>query len=458
MYGIKRHKRVLRGYNKMKKLLALLFLLVIGLNVEAKTLKPDFSSVINESGIEKSAIAISIKDLNSGKPVYELNEKILMHPASVQKMLTLLPAIDVLGEDYEFSTEIYKRGDDSALIRLGADPYLSNSDLKKLVSKLDPQVKKVYIDDSILEKKDWGEGWQWDDDMNVLMPRFNSYNLDRNLLKITVMPSENGKNATIINPSKYPLVFFNHVVSGDKNDVKISRDSSVSSNTIVLEGSVNKPLTVYIPTNNLKRYFDIKLKSDLGDRKIYLQQNFLNDKKLDTDVELTQVTHPISDAIDDVLKNSNNMVSEVIAKLAGGKAYNDKGTDINGVKVFNAYCKKIGLDNSKIRITDASGVSKNNLISADFISEFLVKNKDNELLKHLPAPGEGTLTLRMLPIKDNLRAKTGTHGDASSIAGILTTKNNHKYVFCIIINDTTSTINDMKTLEDYLIRQAYLRL
>lgn len=131
---------------------------------------------------------------------------------------------------------------------------------------------------------------------------------------------------------------------------------------------------------------------------------------------------------------------------------------MNGIKVFNAYCKKLGLDTSRIRITDASGVSKNNLISADFISEYLVKNKDNKVLEHLPSPGEGTLTHRMLPIKNNLKAKTGTHGDASSLAGFLTTKSGNKYAFCIIINDTTSSIADMKTLEDYLIREAYLRL
>lgn len=442
----------------MKKFLVLLLLMILSLSVDAKAVKSDFTAVINESGIEKNAIAISIKDLNTGKPVYEHNEKILMHPASVQKILTLIPAMEILGDDYEFSTQIYKRGEDDVLIKLGADPYLTSSDLKKLVNYIKPETKRVFIDDSILEKKDWGEGWQWDDDMNVLMPRFNSYNLDKNLLKITVMPTESGKDAAIINPSKYPIVFFNHVITGDKNDVKINRDSSISSNTLVLEGTVNKPLTIYIPTNNLKRYFDIKLNNAMADRNIYLKQNFINAIKLDNDIELAKVTHPISQAIDDILKNSNNMISETVSKLAGGMAYNDRGTDINGIKVFNAYCKKIGLDNSKIRITDASGVSKNNLISADFISEFFVKNKDNKLISHLPAPGEGTLTHRMLPIKNNLRAKTGTHGDASSIAGILTTKSGHKYAFCIIINDTASTVTDMKTLEDYIIRQAYLIL
>lgn len=443
----------------MKKFFAGLLIFLMGISGAYAKSSGNFSSVINESGVEKNSIAISIKELGSGKPVYELNEKILMHPASVQKLLTLPAAVEILGDDYEFTTAVYKRSDDSFIIKLGADPYLTSKELKLLANNISKETtKKVYIDDSILEKKDWGEGWQWDDDLNVLMPRFNSYNLDGNLIKITVIPTEKGKLASIINPSKYPIVFLNNVVTGDKNDVKVSRDNSISANTLSLEGTVNKPVIIQIPTNNLKRYFDIQLTNILAGKNIYLKQNFISSPLLESDKELDKITHPLSEAIEDILKNSNNKISETVAKLAGGKAYNDKGTDLNGIKVFNAYCQKIGLDNSKIRITDASGVSKNNLISADFISEYLVKNKDNKTLEKLPSPGEGTLTHRMLPIKNNLKAKTGTHGDASAIAGFLSAKSGNKYAFCIIINDTTATITDMKTLEDYLLREAYLRL
>lgn len=445
----------------MKKLFSLILVLLMTLSVQArgiKNSKGDFSSVINDSGVEKNSIAISIKELNTGKPVYELNEKILMHPASVQKILTLIPAVDTLGENYEFTTTLYERRGNNYIIKLGADPYLTSSDLKELIKDINPETQKIYIDDSILEKKDWGEGWQWDDDMNVLMPRFNSYNLDGNLIKITIMPTQKGQLATIINPSKYPLVFLNNVVTSDKNNISVSRDNSISVNTLALKGTVNKPVIIRIPTNNLKRYFDVRLTNTIHDKNIYLKENIITDTVKSEDKEVNKITHPISEAIDDILKNSNNMASETVSKLAGGKMYDDKGTDINGIKVFNAYCKKIGLDNSKIRLTDASGVSKNNLISADFISEFLIKTRDNPVIEHLPSPGEGTLTHRMLPIKNNLKAKTGTHGDLSSIAGYLTTKKGNKYAFCIMINDTTTTISDMKMLEDYLIREVYLKL
>ena len=122
----------------------MMFALTLGAN--AKTaVKRDFSSVINESGIEKNAISISIKDLNNGKPVYELNEKMLMHPASVQKLLTLPAAVDALGEDYEFTTKIYKRNSDSFVIKLGADPYLTSDDLKKLVNNVNLEIKEFIL-------------------------------------------------------------------------------------------------------------------------------------------------------------------------------------------------------------------------------------------------------------------------------------------------------------------------
>ena len=61
-------------------------------------------------------------------------------------------------------------------------------------------------------------------------------------------------------------------------------------------------------------------------------------------------------------------------------------------------------------------------------------------------------------IKDNLKAKTGTLSDLSSIAGYLTTKSGKKISFCIIINDIKLSDSDKKMLEDFILREAYLRL
>ncbi len=441
----------------MKKFLSLIiFFFLLNVTVSAKTLTHSINSVIKNSQILQNSISISIKDLDTGEKIYTLNDKILNHPASIQKMLTIVPIVETLGYDYNFSTELYKRGNDTYLIKLGADPYLTSSDLNTLVKKINPEsINKVLIDDTIIEKKDWGEGWQWDDDLNTYMPRFNPYNLDGNKVKITIMKTEPGKQALIINPSKYPYAFFNEVITGNKDNVKISRDNVTASNALKLEGTVSTSITRFIPNNNLKRYFTFKLTSTLEDNKIYLKSNYMSSRHNNTDKKIAEITHPIEYAIDDVLKNSNNLTIETMNKLAANKYYKKQGTDLDGLKLINEYYTKINLNNSRIRLVDASGVSKNNLVDSDFVSEFLVKNKNSEVLKRLASPGEGTLTHRMLPIKDNVKAKTGTLSDLSSIAGYITSKNGHKYAFCIMINDPASSESAKKALEDYILREIY---
>ncbi len=444
----------------MKKFLSLLFIMLAFIvTADAKANKKDFSTVIEDSGVDIESIAVSIKNADNGKIIYSLNDKMLMNPASVQKILTTPVAYEVLGKDYLFKTGLYARNKDCYVLKLGADPYLSAKDLKTLIKNVKPETQRIFIDDKILDNKTWGEGWQWDDDMNVLMPRFSSYNLDKNLVKLTIMPDSKGQFATIINPSKYPLVFFNHIKTGENTNIKINRDNNISTNTLMLSGTVARPTTIYIPVNNLQRYFYVQLNRALEDRSIYLKHAFAPNKLIESDELCDEISHPIDRALNDILKNSNNLVSETMFKLAGGKYLGiETGSDSAGIKMFNDYCVKNKLDNSRIRITDASGVSKNNLVSADFITEFLVVNKDNKVMDILPKPGEGTLTHRMLPIKDNLRAKTGTLSDLSSIAGYLTSKSGKRYTFCIMINDMKLSASDKKMLEDFLIREAYLRL
>ena len=444
----------------MKKILSLILLLLFfSCTCEAKNFKQSVNSVINDSKISQNSISISVKDADTGAKVYSLNDKILFHPASVQKLLTIVPIVEILGNDYNFKTELYSRGNSAYVIKLGADPYLSTSDLKELVNRINQeQVKNIYIDDSIVEQKDWGEGWQWDDDLNTFMPRFNAYNLDGNIISITVMPTTEGRQATIINSSKYPLAFFNYVTTGNQTNIKISRNNIIAANAIKLEGTVNSPYQTSITNNNLKRYFEVKLTNALEDRNIYLKETYGTTTVKPSDKKIGKVFRPIKIAVDDILQNSNNMAIESIAKIAAGKYYKKQGTDTDAINLFNKFYEQYGLNKSRIKIVDASGVSKNNLTDADFITEYLVKNQSEKVMDSLAQPGVGTLTERMLPLKNNLKAKTGTLSDISSIAGYLTARNGNKYAFCIIINDPASSNTSKKNLENYILRELYMKL
>ena len=130
----------------MKKILLTFFIMLLFvLNVQAKAVKKDFSTIIDDFGVDIESLAISIKNAENGKILYSLNDKMLMNPASVQKILTTPVAYENLGPDYLFKTGVYLRNDDCYLIKLGADPYLNSKDLKTLVKNIKPNVKRIFM-------------------------------------------------------------------------------------------------------------------------------------------------------------------------------------------------------------------------------------------------------------------------------------------------------------------------
>lgn len=443
---------------KVKKLI-LLFLFIFGLisNISyAGDLKSEINNTISHSGINKGAISISVLDASNGKKVFTLNPKTPISPASIQKIVTSTPAFITLGEDYRFTTKLFKNNNNEYLIVLGADPYLSSKDLDKIVRCISKEPASIAIDDSVIDKNEWGEGWQWDDDLNPLMPKFSAYNIDKNLIEIIISPTVKNFPAEIKTTISYPTTFVNEIVTDKSTNYTLTRQNYVSPDVIIAKGTIsqNRSVITDIPVNNPKKYFKIRLSEEIINHDISSSGVFPT-KKLNKNYTLiTQLSHDIKPAQSDVLKESNNLIAETVFKLAGGKYKNQTGSFENGLEMFYDFCKKQNLDTSNIKLTDASGVSKNNLMTSDFMTEFLYKNQ-SYLETKLTTAGEGTLSNRMLYLKKMVYAKTGTLNNISSIAGYITTRTNRKYIFCIMINDSKTKPSDKKMLEEYILRTIY---
>ena len=417
----------------------------------------NFSGIISDSNVSKSGVSMTVVDVKTGKEVYKLHSKQYFHPASVQKLITYKVAEDILGKDYKFETKLYKNSKDEYLIKLSADPLLTSGDLKKLVSHVEPGAKAIYIDDSIIDNIEWGEGWQWDDDLNPLMPKFSAYNLDGNLIKINFVPTVSGAPAEINQDKFYPLSFVNEVVTGKENNVKLDRRNYIAPDMIIASGSVKTLVSKIIPVNNTKRYFKLSLERILNDEKLDYSGVY-KFKKLSADYkQIASVSHSIKDVQKSILSDSSNLAAESLFKVASATE-KKSGSFEEGLVLLNKYCEKLNLNTSNIKIVDASGVSKNNLLTGEFVAEFLANPSNINLKEVLPTAGEGTLVNRMSYMKGKLHAKTGTLSDTSSIAGYIDSKSGETFAFCVMISDPKSKAADKKMLEEYLLREIYTKL
>lgn len=440
----------------MRKLLNLFIALLLTASaVNAASI----DKALSESDINTGAVSISVRDTETGKVLYELNSKKPVNPASTLKILTLTASLDELGKDYEFSTDLYQNKENELFIKLGADPFLKAGDLRKLLNtaktKNIVEPKAIYIDDTIVDKTEWGEGWQWDDDLNPLMPKFGAYNIDENLLTITVVPTAKGAPAEIKLDVFYPTTFMNLVTTGDSSEIKISRNNNIAPDVLTIEGTVKNQIKQEIPVNHLKRYFRLRLEDAIRAEKIEYYGAFAEKELPSGNISLVEtIKHPIEDAVSEIMLNSNNMVAESLFKIAGGHYAKTTGSTQNAVEMLFAYLDKIGLNSSDIKVVDGSGVSKNNLATSDFMTSFLTAQYkiSPDYPKMFAPAGEGTLTNRMLYFGDKLRAKTGTLSDVSAITGYITTVKGKVLAFNIMINDAKSKPSEKKMLEEYILR------
>lgn len=448
-----------------KKLAAALFGVLLTCNCAFASLNSKIEKTISSSGINSSGVTVSVKDAKTGLPVVQIRQKQPMMPASTQKMLTYPVAVETLGEDYKFTTQIFKTNDKDIYLKLSADPYFSTTDLNTLIKALGSNslvtCREFYIDDTIIDSEEWGEGWQWDNDLNPLMPRYSVYNIDRNLLTLVIRPTIKGSQADVRLTEFYPVTFMNLVTTGDSDSVKLSRKNNISPDILTLEGTVKKQVTRTFPVNNPKRYFMMRLDEAVKEQKFDYYGTYPSKSSAGVDkVLLTEVSHSLERAGADILKNSSNYVAETVYKIAGGKYKNKTGTVEDANEMFLDYCKRNNLDTSDIRIVDGSGVSKNNIMTSDFVTSFLVNEtkKDNfeTYFNTMAKPSEGTLKNRMLYFRENLRAKTGSLSDVSAIAGYLTTQKGNMVAFDIMINDHKLNSNKKKNLEEEILKTIYV--
>ena len=448
----------------MQKIISLIMAFALSISVASAE---SINKTISGLGINKSAVSVSIKNINSGATVYSLNDRVPRLPASTLKLVTTSAAYDTLGKDYKYKTGLYKSTNNDIYLKLSGDPLLTTSDLEKLLDtakeKNIVEPKGFYIDDTAFDNIEWGEGWQWDDELNPLMPKFSIYNINKNMARIDISPTTIGAPAQIVVKPFYPFTFVNQLTTEAKqsNNIKIKKSDMIAPNMLNAEGVVSKRTSVMIPVYSPKMNFQLRLDDAVSARKFeYYSKITQADMPKENIYLVDEVEHDIASMLPMIIKNSDNLIAETLFKTAGAVYADDTGTLENSVDMLNDYIDRIQLNHEDIKVVDGSGVSKNNLMTSKFMVEFLTYKSteyDFEDFKNLlTAPGEGTLKTRMLYFKDALRAKTGTLSDASAIAGYIKTKRGNTFAFDIMINDPKTSSADKKNIEEQILRNIYL--
>jgi D-alanyl-D-alanine carboxypeptidase/D-alanyl-D-alanine-endopeptidase (penicillin-binding protein 4) len=153
----------------------------------------------------------------------------------------------------------------------------------------------------------------------------------------------------------------------------------------------------------------------------------------------TERSAPLSRVLAKMNKPSDNFLAEELLKGLGA-GFGAGGTTAAGAGVAKGFLQSIGIDDG-FRVRDGSGLSYQDRLTTRTVLKILgeMARRDDFAVfyRSLAVAGvDGTLKHRMrgTTAAGNVRAKTGTLNDASSLSGYVTTANGHTLTFSMLMN------------------------
>lgn len=343
----------------------------------AGSLQLRLDSLCNTGIFETTQLGLYVHDLTTGTDLFAVNHLQRMRPASCQKVVTAIAALDLLGGNYLLTTDLrlagpvvdgVLQGDVYVVGRM--DPLLSQGDVYRMAQALknegiDSIAGRVWADLSFKDEKAYGWGWCWDDKWGPIT-----------------------------------------ALGVDTKDTFAQEFLSALAAVGVRQGQPGVALGLCPAQTRL----------------------------------VLQLGHTIDQVLLPTMKQSDNLFAESlfyhIAAQGGQRGAGRK----QAVRHTNRLIERLGLKASRYQIADGSGLSLYNYLTPQLLVRLLSYAWSNERLRihffpSLPIAGsDGTLArrLRRTSAENKVYAKTGTVEGVSSLSGYATSPQGHVLVFSII--------------------------
>ena len=408
-------------------------------------------------------IAISLKD---GRIVCGRDERKLFNPASIQKVLTAIVALDKLGADFRFRTSVYAAraiengilDGDLTIYGRGA-PDFDGASLENLVAQLEAKGLKhikgnVVGDESYFTGDGYGDGWTWNDLQWYYGAEASAVTFKQNEAGVYM------KDGAPVASSDY-LEIQNDLQpkQADKNEGYGIR-RGLGNNQIYIWGNGEKAsgrMSVHNPTLWTAK----TLKETLEKRGIVVEGaaqsvdwKAKNKLIVENAVELAAVESvTLAEIVQRMNKRSVNVYAELLLRTLGKRCGDSapaeirdqqevRGDDAAGISVIKKFLRENKVATDEIQIHDGSGLSRLNFVTPEAYARALIyaaqSNFSDAFVNSLPiAATDGTLGGRLGKAKGKITAKTGSITFVSSLAGYAQTPGDEVLSFAIISNNVT---------------------
>lgn len=427
--------------------------------------------------------AVSLKD---GRVAVAQDAQKLFNPASTQKLVTTSAALDRLGADFRWRTNILAEREISADGTLEGDlilygrgaPDFDEPDLANLVAELKQKGLKriaggVVGDAGFFRADNLGDGWLWNEAQWYYGAEPSALSYSDNTVLVEVAPNDKLNEPANIKIS--PSAEFAKITNDTKSvEIAAAKDAvgvhrGLESNEIHVWGEVGrgKAFSARTTMHEPQLWAASELKKSLERNGIIVngaasERDWRNSK---ADVSsYKELAFVESDTLGEIVRRTNkqsiNLNAELMLRTLGQQTRqspaNQKttlGDDALGALAIKNWLAEHSISLGESQIHDGSGLSRLDFISPETLGRLLVyaaTMKQAEAFKNsLPIAGvDGTLGGRIPAHKGQIFAKTGSITYVNALAGYAVAKSDETFAFVIFCNNATRSANATKTIDD----------
>ena len=429
--------------------------------------KTSINKIIAASSLD-ALMGIKIISLNDGKVLYELNSNKLYTPASNNKLYTCASALHYLGDDYTFKTTVFHTKN-NIILKGGGDPDLTINQLDSLaniVSKKITKIDTLYIDASLMDSLDYGEGWMWDEGAWWYAAPIGALSVNDNCIDFFISPGKIGTPA-IVNyfpQTKYISISNNSITVGNndlKNKIKIDRDWISQKNHFMISGEIffeEVKDTLQRNIQNPSLFTGTIFRELLNNYGVKVKHLSKSKKSQKLDALTIHTSKPLIYSAKNLMNESDNLTAELFIKTIGTNQENPGNLDSGLDSVRTFLFDSVMIDTNRIRLADGSGVSRYNLTTPNDIIkllEWIFHSKYKESFISTLAGGgweHGTMEGRLEQEGAMVRAKTGGLSGVSNLSGYVFSPKFGPIAFSILMNGYTGFSAPYRQLQNKIVQ------
>lgn len=433
----------------------------------SQSINDRLSSAVNalqkDDQFKHALLSMYVVDSKTGKIIFEKNAQLGLAPASTQKVITSVSALELLGKNYTYKTHFGYDGivagnvlNGNIFIKASGDPTTGSwrwketreeTIKKNLLAALKSKNISYVNGDLIMDDAEWEtqatpRGWIWEDIGNYFGAGASAVNWHENQYDLILKPGiRMGDSVAFVRTEPYlpGVKFINELKtakagSGDNSIIYLPENGwlgyirgtlPAGNADFTIKGSIPNAPQFFLQT--ILSFFtqnNIKLSGKGKTNEDYLPGN---KKKLkDKPTVLTSLVSPSLDSINYwFLKKSVNLFGEAFVKTIAYEKTGFGSTD-TGLNIIRDFWSKKGIEKSALKILDGSGLSPANRITTHALVTVMLYARQQSWF---------SLFDNALPQMNGIKMKDGYISSVRSYTGYVKSSTGVEYTFAFIANN-----------------------